>query len=369
MPKLPVQEDGMGFRPRRGLVFVVLAWLTVVWLSADSSAWAGTRRHDRDDALYLALANEAEYDCAGRVLTATSIGSGTLIAPDWVLTAKHMIVGSPTFLVGGVTIAADTSSYVLHPTEDVGLFRLTQPVYDVVPAELYLPEFGDELGRVATIVGYGRTGTGLTGEIYPAGTRRAGQNMIDWDGATAHLGLSSNCLLLDFDSPSGDAVWMGSNTPLDMEYGPAHGDSGGGLFVDVDGRPRLAGVQSGMLYRDGTANADYEDASYSVRVSALIDWIQSVTLASDPVLGDANLDGRVDDLDATLLAQHWHQSNMGWADGDFNADGRVDDRDASLLAAHWQEGVTAPSGSVPEPTTLVLLASLAASCWLGRRFF
>ena len=156
--------------------------------------------------------------------------------------------------------------------------------------------------------------------------------------------------------------------PWTWEYGPAHGDSGGGLFVDVNDQPRLAGVQSGMLYRDGTANADYGDANYFTRVSTLIDWIQGV-LAPDAIPGDANRDGCVDDLDATLLAQSWQQSDMRWDDGDFNADGCVDDRDASILAAHWQDAVDAESGAAPEPTTLVMLAGLAASWWLARRFF
>jgi hypothetical protein len=54
------------------------------------------------------------------------------------------------------------------------------------------------------------------------------------------------------------------------------------------------------------------------------------------MLGDANVDGTVDDKDALILATHWHKAG-GWADGDFNGDGRVDDRDASIMAAHWHE--------------------------------
>ena len=56
------------------------------------------------------------------------------------------------------------------------------------------------------------------------------------------------------------------------------------------------------------------------------------------MIGDANLDGAVNALDATILTSHWRQSG-GWADGDFNGDGRVDDRDASIMAAHWSETV------------------------------
>ncbi|MBN1911233.1 MAG: hypothetical protein JW818_15920, partial [Pirellulales bacterium] len=46
--------------------------------------------------------------------------------------------------------------------------------------------------------------------------------------------------------------------------------------------------------------------------------------------------------------------HVGWAQGDFNGDGRVDDLDASILAAHWNPGAEV---SVPEPTLLALVLS------------
>ena len=71
--------------------------------------------------------------------------------------------------------------------------------------------------------------------------------------------------------------------------------------------------------------------------------------------GDANGDGFVDAEDASILAQHWLQSSGAtWANGDFNRDGVVNDIDATLLAANW----SSQSASVPEPSTLVLLAGM-----------
>ncbi len=73
-----------------------------------------------------------------------------------------------------------------------------------------------------------------------------------------------------------------------------------------------------------------------------------------PLPGDANSDGKVDGEDATILVANWQTpSGATWARGDFNADGAVDDYDATILAANWQSGV---QQTVPEPTTLVLLA-------------
>jgi hypothetical protein len=82
--------------------------------------------------------------------------------------------------------------------------------------------------------------------------------------------------------------------------------------------------------------------------------------------GDANGDGIVNDQDASILAAHWQQTGMNWANGDFNDDGVVNDRDASILAAHWQEG-TEGTTSVPEPGPIVLLLGGLLSLLLWRR--
>jgi hypothetical protein len=88
--------------------------------------------------------------------------------------------------------------------------------------------------------------------------------------------------------------------------------------------------------------------------------------ASD-ILGDADRNGVVDDKDASILGAHWLQTGMGWGDGDFNSDTVVDDKDAAILAAHWGEGGEGRSPSVPEPDTLVLLATAFVALFVRRR--
>ena len=61
--------------------------------------------------------------------------------------------------------------------------------------------------------------------------------------------------------------------------------------------------------------------------------------------GDANLDGRVDGSDVTILAGNWQagvidETNATWSMGDFNGDGKVDGSDVTILAGNWQAGVT-----------------------------
>ena len=81
----------------------------------------------------------------------------------------------------------------------------------------------------------------------------------------------------------------------------------------------------------------------------------------EPIPGDANGDGRVDDLDAKTLAAHWGQ-NGGLAQGDFNSDGVINALDAAILAANWGHGPTTEQGNsstaVPEPTVWAMLACL-----------
>ena len=81
-------------------------------------------------------------------------------------------------------------------------------------------------------------------------------------------------------------------------------------------------------------------------------------LASNPVSGDANFDGKVDGSDVTILAGNWQAGvtgdpNATWSMGDFNGDGKVDGSDVTILAGNWQTGVTsavvAVSNPEPEP--------------------
>jgi hypothetical protein len=85
------------------------------------------------------------------------------------------------------------------------------------------------------------------------------------------------------------------------------------------------------------------------------------TYSAERLLGDANRDGKVDDMDASILGANWlangASGDVTWGMGDFNQDGAVDDADAAILAAHWGEGMG--EESVPEPGSLTLLAGIA----------
>jgi autotransporter-associated beta strand protein len=96
--------------------------------------------------------------------------------------------------------------------------------------------------------------------------------------------------------------------------------------------------------------------------------------------GDANLDGKVNGADYTLIDNGYLNGLTGWQNGDFNYDGVVNGSDYTLIdnafnlqGAQISAQVASPTAqiagggtSVPEPTTLGLLG-ISALGLLGRR--
>jgi alpha-amylase len=84
----------------------------------------------------------------------------------------------------------------------------------------------------------------------------------------------------------------------------------------------------------------------------------------DTVKGDANLDGRVDRLDAAILAANFSKPG-GWSAGDFTGDGLITLADLNVLSNRYGL-VPAPStAAVPEPVTAltaVFIAIMAFGC-------
>lgn len=296
--------------------------VTCVLLLLLATGRAGVIRNDVEDSVYTSLAAQSVYDSVGFLRwnegTSGYIASGTLISSEWVLTAGHVVGGTNNFGAGvsgmffglgsvysGTGIAAtewipfsgwSSSNGDVWAGVDLGLVRLSQPITSVTPALL---DFSTPLlGLLGTNVGYGRSGTGTLGMTTAAGTKRAGQNIIDAQGGMVTTmgsgnlldldGISPNVLFQDFDHPTDlVASTMGSVTPVAKEYLIASGDSGGGLFVDVGGVTKLVGVNSflaSLPYPLDTtgANADYGDLAGVVSVQSFENWIFTMTGVPEP---------------------------------------------------------------------------------------
>ncbi len=89
-------------------------------------------------------------------------------------------------------------------------------------------------------------------------------------------------------------------------------------------------------------------------------------IAPNAVPGDANNDGIVNNVDATILAANWQGTGKTLSEGDFNGDGIVNDADATILASNWQTAGT--GASVPEPSLFALLLSGLFGMLLWRHY-
>lgn len=277
---------------------------------------AGVIRHDVADANYLALGNAAAYAPVGQVTFTNNAdwASGVLIGEEWFVTAGHVVrsnflantPGNVQFTVGGNTYTAN--QIVLNPGyvhgqpyngNDIAIVRLSSSVGNVDPARVYVG--ADELGELGTIVGFGRTGNGLTGMVASSAAKRGGTNDIDITGDAFDATWSSNVLLSDFDRPGHPTYssW-GSSTPTALEYLIAEKDSGAGLFIEVDGKIGLAGVFAFALFNADGISYGYGDAMAATRVSGHYAWMGSyisdlstvpeastLTLISAAILGGA----------------------------------------------------------------------------------
>lgn len=229
-------------------------------------------RHDRPDSAYVALGTRY----ADVLAHVEERAEGTVIAPRWVLTAAHVVEslgpfdGAPRVTIGGTRYGVE--KILIHPdweggwddfmsNHDLALLKLERPVPHVRPIRLYRGD--DEQGMIVTLLGRGKTGTGVSGQVGEKGmTVRGATNRID--------GVSETALFMTFDIGKG---------ATELEGAGGAGDSGGPALLAQGDTLFLVGVGSAGTGAKGYGM--YGTLDIYTRVSGLADWIEE-TMATDP---------------------------------------------------------------------------------------
>ena len=234
----------------------------------------------------------------------TGLGSGTLLlSGKHILTAAHNVcddLGNMVATNVQATFETTTGNVVINSAQiyvdplyngspwggghDLAIIVLSQ----VAPANIQrydINRVANEIGQNFTRVGYGLTGTGLTGDVGPAGTKHSGQNT--YEATNALYGDFGDELAYDFDDGTAahDAFGQLYNMPNlglgNNEACAAPGDSGGPNFIGGV----IAGVTSYGFQLPGpqdvlpgpVPNSSFGDMGADVRVSDYSAWIDSIT--------------------------------------------------------------------------------------------
>lgn len=225
------------------------------------------------------------------------IGTGVLIAPDYLLTAAHnfdfngdgildaelsatsqfnLSIGTNfQRSVLDVTFHADFTGFSNpNVNDDLALVRL-ESAYSgfVAPTVISTGKVG--LGSEFWMAGYGRSGSGDSGYTLDASTsiKREGGNVIDSLLLDDEGALLTELFEYDFDHPTTVGLSVGSlGNDVESLIGP--GDSGGGAYILVDGEYQLIGINT---YTISSTDGRFGSRGGGVILDPYHEWIEGVT--------------------------------------------------------------------------------------------
>jgi hypothetical protein len=192
-----------------------------------------------------------------------------------------------------------------------------------------------------------------SGNITGAGTTNLGAGKLKINassGASSQDALTINNGTLDLTNNSFYINYGSNPDPISQIAGYIDSGYDGGTW-------KGAGITS--------STAQTNSASYGIGYADSADPGNPAGLSRGTIeikytlLGDANLDGKVNGADFTLMAASFNDSvTNGWDEGDFNYDGKVNGNDFVLLADNFNQFA---SQSAVSAADLIALNSFAAA--------
>lgn len=225
-------------------------------------------RHDVPDESYSAVPSDFPP-----LATLYNIGvHGTLIHPQWVVTAAHAVFcmnPGQKIKVGDeiVTISNRYShpDYQLGGEHDIALIELGSRISKVEPAKIY--SNNDEKNAVVWFIGVGGTGTGSDGQT------------VGYKENNGKLRKAQNKIVKTTDTDLVFKFEKGANGEA-LEGVSGNGDSGGPAYIKNGSNYELLGVSSradSWFYDVG----EYGVTELYTRVSSYKGWIQQVISANN----------------------------------------------------------------------------------------
>jgi len=233
-----------------------------------------------------------------------------------------------------------------------------------------------------TVAGLNSTIAGITG----GGTLVVGDGVV-----TNTLALATNSGQSTVDSLSilGNSSLDIGNNSLIIDYGSG-ADPIASIEADISSGYHI-GPWTGPGIDSSAAHTSY--GSYGVGYADSADPGNPAGLSSGAIeimytlLGDANLDGKVNGADFTLMATNFNDSGRTWDEGDFNYDGDVNGSDFVILTDNFNQYASQSATSaadlsaldafaqanginltaVPEPACATIILLTAAGALARRR--